>query len=257
MRELRSLLVVALLSFALPGKAQNLFIPDGNFSTPATSANTLTSVVLPATQTSVLAGTPWASQLTTPAGVGLAVSANITGGQAVVSTPLSLGLGRAGAFIYQNLNQAFQTGTYTLSTTITSATVLSLALLTNSGVGLGLVDNSVSSGSGLTLGTQVSNSITNSSGVSLSLLGGNTYSLTFSFNDTSLTGGSLGVELFSGNSSLVQAGLLTGATFGPVSLSLTPEYNCFWLVCVAAIGAIIVELRSQKRRLEERGRKPT
>jgi hypothetical protein len=181
MRELRSLLVVALLSFALPGNAQNLFIPDGNFSTPATSANTLNSLV-PATQTSVLAGIPWASQLTTPAGLGLGVSANITGGQAVVSTPLTLGVGHTGAFIYQNQNQAFQIGTYTLTTTITSATALSLALLTNSGVGLGLVDNSVSSGSGLTLGTQVSNSITNSSGVSLSLLSGQTYSLTFSFN---------------------------------------------------------------------------
>jgi hypothetical protein len=250
MREKRSLLVLALLAIALSAKAALIMIPDVDFSTSATSPNTLTSVISPASQIAVLAGTPWASQLTTPAGIGLTVSANITGGQAVISTPLEIGVGSTSGLIYQNLNQPFQIGTYTLTTTITSATPLSLALLTNSGVGVGLVNNSVSSGSGLTLGTQVSNSITNSSALSLSLLSGDTYSLTFTFNDTSVTGGSLGVELFSGNSSVLSTGLLSGASFGPVSLSVTPEPNCGWVVCVGAIAAIILRYRANKGRLD-------
>jgi hypothetical protein len=76
MREKRSLLVLALLAIALSAKAALIMIPDVDFSTSATSPNTLTSVISPASQIAVLAGTPWASQLTTPAGIGLTVSAN-------------------------------------------------------------------------------------------------------------------------------------------------------------------------------------
>jgi hypothetical protein len=248
-----ALFAQASLAFTIFASASTIPIPDAAFSTSATQANTLSSLIVAGNQTSPLSPTPWASELNTPAGIGLTASANITGGNAVINTPLSLGIGTSSGYIFESLTNPWQIGTYTLTTTIQSSTALMLGLLTSSGVGVGLLNNAVSSGTGLTRGTEVASSTLNQSLLSLISTGANTYSLTFQFNNTSVVGGHVGVELFSGNNSLLATGLLGGAVFGPVSLSVAPEPNPFLVIAGGLVSVVFIERMIFDRSRKERG----
>jgi hypothetical protein len=241
-----SLIGFILLGLSSFGFGQTpITIPDGNFST-AGGPNTLTSVLFPGDQVAQLGTTPWYSQLQTPIGLGLLTSANITGGGVVLSTPLSLGVGTTAAFVYQNLANPFQLGTYTLTTTFSASSPLSLSLLTSSGIGLGFLNNATTTNRG----TEVSSSASTPSLLSLNILSGNSGTLSYTFNNTSITGGNLGIELFSGNGSLLSAGLLGGGTMGPVSLTFSPaavpEPSALALMGVGFIA--LIGLRTIKRR---------
>jgi hypothetical protein len=142
------------------------------------------------------------------------------GKHAVLSTPLSVGLGTTVGFIFQNLGPTvtYQLGTYALTTTINTSTPLSVSTLTNSGVGLGFLRNATTT----SRGTEALSSQTTPAALSLSAFTGTTQTLTFTFNNSTVTTGNVGLEMFSGNGSLLSAGLLGGATFGPLNLTFTP-----------------------------------
>jgi hypothetical protein len=201
---------------ALLSQTNNIPIPDNTFSISG-GPNTLTSLLLPGDQIAQLGTTPWYSELQTPIGLGLLTSADITGGKAVISNPLSLGIGNSAGYIFQNLGKPYDIGTYTLTTTFTGSSVLSLSLLSNSGIGVGFLDNATAT----TRGTVVVDSIMTPSLLSLTALNGNSATLTFTFQNNTLDNGNLGIELFSGNTSLLQAGLLSGGSFGSVTLTYT------------------------------------
>ena len=244
----RTALGGCLLAMPLGAVAQTtITIPDGNFAT-AGGPNNLTSSALAAQDVvAELGSTPWFSELKTPIGLGLSTSANITGGHAVLSTPLSLGLGPTTGYIFQNLGPAvtYQAGTYVLTTTINTTSSLTVAALVNSGVGLGFLDNATTS----SRGTEVLSSQTTSSALAVSGFNGSTETLTFTFNNSSLNTGNVGLEMFSGNSSTLSLTLLQGATFGSLSLTFTPvpEPAVPTLVGIGTIGLTALAIFRHRR----------
>jgi len=217
----RTALGGCLLALPLGAVAQTTIpIPDGDFAT-AGGPNSLSSGLVAQDVVAKLGSTPWFSELKTPIGLGLNTSANITGGHAVLSTPLSLGIGPTTGFIFQNLGPTvtYQAGTYVLTTTINTTSSLTVAALVNSGVGLGFLDNATTT----SRGTEVLSSQTTSSALAVSGFNGSTETLTFTFNNNSgSTIGNVGLEMFSGNTGTLSTTLLQGATFGPMNLAFTP-----------------------------------
>jgi hypothetical protein len=72
------------------------------------------------------------------------------------------------------------------------------------------------------------------------------------YNNTSVVGGHVGVELFSGNNSLLATGLLGGAVFGPVSLSVAPEPNPFLVIAGGLVSVVFIERMIVGRSRKER-----
>jgi hypothetical protein len=239
---------ICLWAFPLATIAQTTIpIPDGDFAT-AGGPNSLSSGLVAQDVVAKLGSTPWFSELKTPIGLGLNVSANITGGHAVLSTPLSLGIGSTTGFIFQNLGPAvtYQAGTYVLTTTINTTSSLTVAALVNSGVGLGFLDNATTT----SRGTEVLSSQTTSSALAVSGFNGSTETLTFTFNNNSgSTIGNVGLEMFSGNTGTLSTTLLQGATFGPMSLAFTqlPEPAVTTLVGIGIIGLTALAVLRRRR----------
>jgi hypothetical protein len=136
------------------------------------------------------------------------------GKHAVLSTPLSVGLGTTVGFIFQNLGPTvtYQLGTYALTITINTSTPLSVSTLTNSGVGLGFLRNATTT----SRGTEALSSQTTPAALSLSAFTGTTQTLTFTFNNSTVTTGNVGLEMFSGNGSLLSAGAFGWRDFWPI-----------------------------------------
>ena len=201
-----------------------------------------------ADQIGQLGTTPWYSELKAPAFA--LTSADITGGQAIISVPSNQGTNTTSAFVFQNLATPFRLGTYTLSTAFTASTPLTLSLIENSGIGLGFLNNATTT----SRGTEVSSSANSPGNLSLTAVSGDSGTLTYAFTNTSFTSGNLGIELFAGYNASLSNGLLTGDSFGPVNLTFTPaavpEPSTASLVAVGTISlGGFLALRSRRRPL--------
>jgi hypothetical protein len=232
------------LAGASLGPAQStISIPDGDFSLSG-GPNYAFGFFVPSDQIAQLGTTPWYSELEAPA-FGL-TSAAITGGLAVL-TPNNQ-ISTTSAFVFQNLATPFQLGTYTLQTTLTAGTPLTLSLIQNSGIGLGLLNNATTT----SRGTEVSSSLNNPGNLSLTSVSGDSGTLSYTFTNTSFTSGSLGIELFAGNNASLGNGVISGDSFGPVTLTFTPaavpEPSTASLVAVGTISlGEFLALRSRRR----------
>jgi hypothetical protein len=104
-------------------------------------------------------------------------------------------------------------------------------------------------------GTEVLSSQTTPAALALSGFNGSTETLTFTFNNSSLNTGNLGLEMFSGNGSLLTAGLLGGATFGPMNLAFTPvsEPAVTTLVGIGIIGLTALGILRHRRFAHRQG----
>jgi hypothetical protein len=237
-----------LLAGASIGLAQStISIPDGDFSQSG-GPNYAFGFFVPADQIGQLGTTPWYSELKAPAFA--LTSADITGGQAIISVPSNQGTNTTSAFVFQNLATPFRLGTYTLSTAFTASTPLTLSLIENSGIGLGFLNNATTT----SRGTEVSSSANSPRNLSLTAVSGDSGTLTYAFTNTSFTSGNLGIELFAGYNASLSNGLLTGDSFGPVNLTFTPaavpEPSTASLVAVGTISlGGFLALRSRRRPL--------
>lgn len=121
------------------------------------------------------------------------------------------------ASIYQDdIGATFNEGwTYTLTATVTAANLITVDLLNNAGIGIGLRHN------GGTIFSGDSGSL-----LTLSVLGGGTSSeLTYTFTSAiAQAGDAIGVDLYVGNGGgLADIGLLGAVSFDDVTLTAVPE----------------------------------
>jgi hypothetical protein len=114
-------------------------------------------------------------------------------------------------------------------------------------VGLGFLDNATTT----SRSTEVLSSQTTQSALSVSGFNGSTETLTFTFNNSSLSTGNVGLEMFSGHTNNLSLTLLQGATFGPLSLTFTPvpEPAPLTLVAIGIVGLTGLAIFRRRRRL--------
>jgi hypothetical protein len=107
--------------------------------------------------------------------------------------------------------------------------------------------------------TKLRNSAPPPGNLSLTSVSGDSGTLSYTFTNTSFTSGNLGIELFAGHNASLGNEVISGDSFGPVTLTFTPaavpEPSTASLVAVGTISlGGFLALRSRRDDLSPEGR---
>jgi hypothetical protein len=250
-------LMVFCISFAGRIQAGAISVPDGDF-TQASGAGSIGGGLLGASGSGAINSGPWSGTYNANLGILLPPVLNIattggepSGGHATIGGIVS-GLDLLnhtvdnGAYFSQTLaGTPFLANTqYTLTANVDPGELVTAALLSTGGVGIGLTSN----------GSLVADTTQGPYLLSLQLLGGSDYQLVLRFiTGASAPGGNLGIRLFDSPNGVAAASLIGGVSFSNVTLdatSATPEPQSMGL-----IGAGLVLVGFGSRKLKARGAK--
>jgi PEP-CTERM motif len=225
--SIRALLIssATLLGLAVPAFSTNITVPDGTFNV-ATNDGTVGGILGSGSGLQIGTTGPWQGNYSGILGLVGGPTLDISPGQATISGIVGLNvlglLDNGGDFTTTLTNagsgSAFAYAantTYTLTANVSAGTVLALNVLAADGVGIALT-----SGGSIIASTANPGSL-------LTLLSGNTYTLSMQYTTPTTggpDGGAIGIELYDIPSGLATANLLGAATFSNVTLS-TPTQS--------------------------------
>jgi hypothetical protein len=242
--SIRALLIssATLLGLAVPAFSTNITVPDGTFNV-ATNDGAVGGILGSGHDLTIGTTGPWQGNYSGVLALLLGPTLAITPGQATISGILGVNvlglLDNGGDFTTTLTNAgsgsayAYAPNTeYTLTANVSAGTVLALNVLAADGVGIALT-----SGGSIIASTANPGSL-------LTLLSGNTYSLSLEYTTPTTGGptGAIGIELYDIPSGLATANLLGAATFSNVTLSTptqapaTPEPAALLLSGAGLLG---------------------
>lgn len=231
------------LMFAASANAGLVNVPNGDFSQAGNAGSVGGGLLTPPATNAPIgsAGGPWKGNYSGALGVlappTLAIDSNA--GTATISGVLGIsvaGIITNEGFFNQTLPVQYEpTKRYTIWTDITTGSVLSLGLLSNTDVGVAFRSGS----------SVVASSATATAGlVDLSLLGGDTYRLTFVYDTDGSASGNVDIALFDQPSNLLTADLIGGVSFGNLGLNVGAITDATTQLHVSGLGSLSAEVNT-------------